>query len=281
MIKRLSGAAVRAILVALLIVTPALFVPSEVSDASQVVVLVALLAAVMVFVEYNSAYASFIEFRCAPPYNRVRFFGVVAAVLVLSLACRGKVEPTNLTSLMASVSTIIGNAADFPYSPVRLVTLVLPQDVDSELVRSVRSAAGTAYFISLIMMLVFVSLVRFLGWPTRNGAFNVWLNLPVFDPTAGGDVVQRLQRDARINLSLGFVLPFLTPAVAKSAETFVNPMVLSNPHTLIWVVVLWAFVPANLIMRGIALGRIAEMIEQKRKRAHLTDVDRIEVMQTA
>ena len=29
----------------------------------------------------------------------------------------------------------------------------------------------------------------------------------------------------------------------------------------------WAFIPASLVMRGIAMVRLAEMIEDKRKRA--------------
>ena len=30
----------------------------------------------------------------------------------------------------------------------------------------------------------------------------------------------------------------------------------------------WAFLPASMIMRGIAMGRIAELIEEKRNRAY-------------
>ena len=52
----------------------------------------------------------------------------------------------------------------------------------------------------------FLVLVRIMNWPVRQGAFNVWVNLPLFDPTAGGDVIYRLQRDARINIALGFLL---------------------------------------------------------------------------
>ena len=71
-------------------------------------------------------------------------------------------------------------------------------------------------------------------WPNRRRAFNVWVNLPTFDPTAGVDVVQRLNRDARINIALGFLLPFLTPAVVKIASTGFEPLALTSPQTLIW-----------------------------------------------
>lgn len=88
-------------------------------------------------------------------------------------------------------------------------------------------------------MVCFVFLIRVLGWPTRNRVFNVWVNLPLFDPTTGGDVLDRLQRDARINIALGFLLPFLIPAVVKAASFLVDPITLANPHTLIWTMTAW------------------------------------------
>jgi hypothetical protein len=101
-------------------------------------------------------------------------------------------------------------------------------------------------------------------WPSRSRAFNVWVNLPTFDPTAGADVVTRLTRDARINIALGFLLPFLTPAVVKIASTGFEPLALTAPQTLIWTMTAWAFLPASLFMRGIAMGRIADMILETR-----------------
>jgi len=98
----------------------------------------------------------------------------------------------------------------------------------------------------------------------------VWVNLPLFDPTTGGDVLQRLSRDARINIVLGFLLPFAIPAVVKLAADLVNPITLENPQTLIWTMSAWAFLPASMIMRGIALQRIADMIRDQRKRAYAT-----------
>ena len=116
-----------------------------------------------------------------------------------------------------------------------------------------------------------MALQRIRNWPSQNGAFNVWVNLPTFDPTAGGDVVERLERDARFNIALGFLLPFLTPAVIKSATALFGSVSLENPHTLVWTVAAWAFLPASLFMRGIAMGRIASLITEKRRRASEDD----------
>ena len=108
--------------------------------------------------------------------------------------------------------------------------------------------------------------MRAIGWPNRMGGFNVWINLPTFDPTTGGDVVDRLQRDARFNIALGFLLPFIIPAAVKLASLAFSPVTLESPQTLIWTMTAWAFLPASLFMRGIAMGRIAGMIAEKRKR---------------
>jgi hypothetical protein len=109
--------------------------------------------------------------------------------------------------------------------------------------------------------------IRTGNWPGRDSAFNVWLNLPTFDPTAGGDVVDRLERDARVNIALGFLLPFLIPAVLKAATSGIAPITLSAPQMMIWTMAAWSFLPASLFMRGIAMGRVAEMIREKRRQS--------------
>ena len=268
MIARFPGALARAILVALTVATPALVVPNVSMDTSQITVLIALIAALLTFVEYNAASPSIVEFRDAAPFNRLRFTALFVTVLALSLICKHKFDPTALTGALTSIGLIIGNSIDFPYSPVRLVVLMLPEGSDAEVVQSVRTAAGLAYLSSLGAMTAFLVLVRILGWPMRHGAFNVWVNMPLFDPTAGGDVLHRLHRDARINIALGFLLPFMIPAVVKAAADLLNPITLDNPQTLIWTMTAWAFLPASMIMRGIAMHRIGEMIRDQRARAY-------------
>ncbi len=258
---------------AIVIATPALLLPGVERDSTQITVLIALLAAFLTFVEYNSISPSIVEFRDAPPFNRLRFVSLFVTVFLLTAIFRGETDPTLLTRALGSLGTILGNAIDFPYSPVRLVVLMLPEDAPYTVVHSVRTSAGIAYATSLVAMTAFLVLVRILGWPTRHKAFNVWVNLPLFDPTSGGDVLYRLQRDARINIALGFLLPFLIPAVVKAAADLIQPITLENPQTLIWTMSAWAFLPASMIMRGIAMHRIADMIEDQRRRAYANAQD--------
>jgi hypothetical protein len=250
--------------VALLLATPALRLPNIAVDSSQVVLLMAMLAGFLTFVEYNAKSPSIVEFRDSGPFNRLRFVALFSTVFMLSLITKGKTDPTAVTNALTSIGMIILNAIDFPFSPVRLVVLMLPNTADADVVTS----AGLSYLIFLIAMTAFLFLVRVLNWPARKGAFNVWINLPLFDPTAGGDVLLRLRRDARFNVALGFLLPFFIPAVVKIAADLIHPISLENPQTLIWTMTAWAFLPASMIMRGIAMGKIADMIEEKRRRTY-------------
>lgn len=266
MIGRIASAFVRALLVAIVLVTPALLVPHASADTTQIVMLLALLGSAFVFVEYSSAYPSVIEFRYAPPFNRLRFLFLMLAVIMASLIVSG--SDGNLARLSSSLGAMVARLLDFPFSPVRLMTLAVPFDAPDSFYQNVRITAGLTYGVSLVMILAFVILIRVLGWPASNGAFNVWLNLPLFDPTAGGDVVTRLNRDARLNYSLGFLLPFLIPAFAKAAVGVLDISALQNPQTMIWTITLWAFFPAMLVTRGLAMTRISQMIESKRRRAY-------------
>ncbi|WP_073248451.1 hypothetical protein [Shimia gijangensis] len=268
MIGKFASALTRALLVALLMATPALVLSNVSTDAIHIVVLFSLFAGILVFIEYLSTYPSIVEFRYAAPFNRLRFLALFLCVLTLSVIARGQYEPNALTSFLRSLGIVVGDWIDFPYSPVRLMVIMLPDNASDALILSVRTASGMAYLISMVTLTIFFFYVRILGWPARNGAFNVWVNLPLFDPTAGGDVLPRLQRDGRLNIALGFLMPFLIPAVVQMMSDLVNPIYLDDPMTLIWTISAWAFIPASLIMRGMAMGRVAEMIDENRRRAY-------------
>jgi hypothetical protein len=265
MIPRLTGAFLRALLVVMLVATPSALLPGTTTDTIEIVILFGIVGALFTLIEYNSNYPSLVEFREAPPFNRVRFLSLFACVLLLSMIARGQDYPTTLTGMFSVIGHQVGLWIDFPYSPVRLVVLMMPAESSVALIEKVRTAAGLSYLISILSLMVFIVALRLRGWPARVGGFNVWVNLPTFDPTAGGDVVRRLRRDAQINLILGFLLPFIIPALVKLASDLLNPVSLENPHTLIWTMTAWAFLPASLFMRGIALDRVAQMISNQRR----------------
>ncbi|MCV6823178.1 hypothetical protein N9C89_01310 [Halocynthiibacter sp. SDUM655004] len=265
MLSRLTGAAVRAILVAILIATPSIVLPHTHSDANQIVALISIFAAILVMIEYASVYPSLIEFRDAPPFNRIRYVSLMLMVFLLSQIMAVSGNPSTLAEFTYAVGTVIGMAMDFPYSPVRLFVLAVPDGATIEQISLVRTAAGLCYLISLVSLAVFLIIIRMGRWPSRGASFNVWVNLPTFDPTAGGDVVDRLTRDSRLNVILGFLLPFVIPAAMQTASSLFDSFTFASPQTMIWTISAWSFLPASLFMRGIAMARIAAMIAEKRQ----------------
>lgn len=253
---------------AMLVATPAIVLPGVTSDAQQFAFICAFFAAALVFIEYFSAYPSILEFRFAPPFNRIRFAAAFFSVFAMASAFTFDSSPNVLNGVMHALAGLLGNVTDIPYSPVRLVLLTLPANAEIEQVELVRMAAGLTYTVAALSLVVFYFIVRVLDWPTRNGAFNVWVNLPLFDPTAGGDVLPRLIRDGRINLILGLLLPFIFPALVELTSGPQGAMLWSNPQSLIWIITIWAFLPASMVMRGIAMLRVATMIDQDRRRAY-------------
>lgn len=267
-LSKLPSALTRAALVVVMIITPSAMLPNIGSDGAQMVTLIAIFAAIFTTVEYSASSPSLVEFRNAPPYNRLRFGALFITIVTLSIVFRDPENASTITRFFQAVGGRIGASIDFPYSPVRLMLLAMPAEMSYPDLTRVRTAAGLSYLISLLSLAAFVTLLRWHGWPSKNGAFNVWVNLPTFDPTAGGDVVARLNRDSQINLILGFLLPFIVPAVLKLVSHYIMPFSLNDPQTLIWAVSAWAFLPASLLMRGVALSRVAQMIYVQRKRAY-------------
>ena len=263
----LLKATARALCVIALLAMPTLLLPPQPGGAT-VIALVAIFAAVFTLVEYSVAQPSFIEFRSAPPFNRLRFVALFLTVLTLAMIQRGGHTPSAMTQLLQAMGDRLGSSLDLPFSPVRLIQLMMAPGTPEAVLQNLRTAAGLAYVMSLLSTIGFILLLRAHRWPRRTQSFNVWINLPMFDPTAGGDVVARLNRDSQINLILGFLLPFVIPAVGKLVALFGVPIRLDDPQTLIWMVAAWAFLPASLLMRGIALSRVAQMIHAQRKKAY-------------
>ncbi|WP_420380472.1 hypothetical protein [Marivita sp.] len=273
-VKRIIGSAVRAVLMAFLVAIPSLVLPGTSSDTAQMAALVAMVAAVVTFAEYNSEYPTFLEFRNAPPFNRLRFLALFFCVWFASLLVLSDMrDPTLPPTLLETMARGAESVLDFPYSPVRLMSIALAGLPGWFDVAFGTRIASLLLSVSMIALLLFWIHARFIFWPIRKSAFNFWINLPLFDPTSGRDVLFRLKRDAHFNLALGFLLPFLIPALLRFWVDTFDASMLAVPETLIWVLCAWAFLPLTLMMRGIALFRVAALIEEKRRRAYAQEDD--------
>lgn len=260
---RAMGACARAGLAAALVAAPHLLVGGQ-AEATPLVAFFALLAAAFVGAEYAAPAPSLVEFRDAPPFNRLRFVAVGLTILALAPALAQQGDDT-LSLLLRALGDRLGEGADLPGSPVRLLLTTLPEGAEPRLWADLRLAGAVAYGASLATVAAFALALRLRGWPR---AFNVWVNLPRFDPSAGGCVVDRLHREANVNLLLGITLPFLAPMAAAVMGADPSALV-AEPAVLIWTVVTWAFFPASLVMRGVALARVARTIAAQRAHAGL------------
>lgn len=267
-VSRTTGAFWRAVLVGATVAAPTLVLPDSLSIAPEFTMLLAAVATVFTFCEYNTNFPSMLEFRDAPPFNRLRFGLFFAIVVAMTLIVMHWPDTGRSSGVMLDICGAIGRFLDFPYSPIRLLVLVLPADANAEVVNSVRMAGATTYLIGAAAIILFAVIIRQSDWPIGKGEFNVWTNLPLFDPTIRGDVVDRLYNEARNYITVGILLPFVIPGLLRVASPLVDPMAIADPHVLIWTIYAWAFLPACLIMRGLAVARIAGLIAQKRRRTY-------------
>ncbi|WP_236687869.1 hypothetical protein [Jannaschia aquimarina] len=252
-----------------MIVTPSLLLQGSGSHSSDAVMLIAIFAGLFIIVEYGSVYPGLVEFRDAPPFNRTRFGILFVTVILSSVICAGQFNPSIFSRLVTAIGLMLGEAMDFPFSPIRLILWLLPEGTTFREAQTVRATTGLAYLVALIGLTVFAITIRLSRWPGKAGAFNVWINLPTFEPTAGADVVSRLRRDGIVNILLGATLPYLTPPLAGMIGGAYGFSLLESDVLLIWLVALWAFLPASLFLRGIAMRRLALLIEAKRRRVAL------------
>ena len=269
MLTRILGAAVRAVCVAFMLAAPSLLMASAGDGNREIISLMALAVGAFVFIEYASVAPSLLEFREAPPFNRARFLALSVTLVLLSVVMGAGESNSPLQDLLFAVGFVIGDALDFAYSPVRLLVLSLGEGASLAELVLLRTAAGLSMFISLIALGCVLMVLRLSDWPSGRGTFNVWVNLPTFAGSNGRDIVERLQWDGRINIGLGVLLPFIVPVLIRVADAHVLPAMTLTPHSIVWIVAGWSFLPLALVMRGVALTRIANMIADRRRRASI------------
>lgn len=267
MLSRFASSGLRGLLVGVMVMAPALILPSIAVDTAEIVALVAIFAAVLTMIEYSSSYPSIVEFRDAPPFNRVRFLSLFITVVVIATICRGQHNPNHLSVFIEAVGVLIGKVLDFPMSPLRMMDYLFLKNATPAQVALVKTSAALAFLISLLSLSFFVIMLSISRWPKGLTGFNVWVNLPTFDPAASADVVGRLNRDAILNIAIGIFLTYLIPISLWGVSVVIKPIDMTSYHSLVWAVAAWAFLPASVFMRGIAMRRVADMIAERRRRS--------------
>lgn len=270
MISRILGAAVRAVLVMIAIMTPALLLPVGMADSNQVVVLVAMVSGLFIFAEYASSMPSLVEFRFASPFNRTRFAALWLVLFCVSHISAASAFPTTMSLFIRAFGDVVGHVLDFRYSPVWMFLDAMPADTSHAEIRIARAGAGLSYFFGLIALVCFAGSMQWARWPGRSSKFNMWINLPTHDPTTSDNVVRRLTRDSWTNVVGGVLFPFVSPAVFVLVQGVLGQTMHASSQTMVWIIAAWFFIPLSLLMRGLALARLAQMLRVKRERVNVT-----------
>mmetsp|Transcript_1008 Transcript_1008/g.1964 ORF Transcript_1008/g.1964 Transcript_1008/m.1964 type:complete len:88 (-) Transcript_1008:8-271(-) len=72
-------------MIVVVILTPSLLLPGTTAESAQLATLVALAFALIIMFEYGAKYPGLIEFRNAPPFNRIRVIALFLMLFGLSI----------------------------------------------------------------------------------------------------------------------------------------------------------------------------------------------------
>lgn len=264
MLRRLVGALFRAACVLFVVLLPAVMLPEASQQALEVSLIVGGLLAAFVVFEYGSAQPAIIDFRYAPPYNRARFVSFATILIALIFLVRATDPGGAWAPGYLAAADRLAALMDVPCSPVRLAPALTVGEADPALALTIRRAAALALTIALGALAFLGLLLWAFKWPQGRERFNLWVNLPTFEPTSGRSVERRLVRRGWIYILAGLTLPFTLTVLASRAVGMLHPAALAAPRTLVWGVAIWAFLPVSFIIRGLALTKIGWLVRRAR-----------------
>jgi hypothetical protein len=261
---RVLNAASRGILVLLLVVAPAFLLPGASRTGQEISIIMGALLAIFTCFEYASTQPGLIDFRYAPPYNRIRFVIFSMVMLGLIFVCRATANVDPFSGQVLGFADLMVATFDFAGSPLTLAVALVAEGGDQAFVDLVSRAGAMSLFLSISGLAFFTVFIWLLRWPAERDSFNLWINLPTFDPTVGKDISWRLRRGGLINLLVGLALPYGVIAVVSRAGGWFEPSALGNYQSLIWGCLVWSFLPVVIFNRGMAMLKISWLINRAR-----------------
>ena len=264
MFSRLIGAVIRALLVVIVISTPAFLLPGVSVASQEITLIVGGITAAFTIFEYASTHPGLIDFRFAPPYNRIRFVAFACQILALVFLCRAEAGEDPFSPSVIALADQAIAWLDFPLSPVGLAGDMIGVGEGPAFVELITRATALSFGITFISLGSFALILWLFRWPVGRRDFNLWINLPTFEPGYGRDVERRLNRDGVINVLSGLAFIYLLPVILSRAGGWFDPSVLANYQPLVWGVTLWGFLAGSLITRGAAILKVAWLVKRTR-----------------
>lgn len=262
MFSRLIGAVIRALLVVIVISTPAFLLPGVSVASQEITLIVGGITAAFTIFEYASTHPGLVDFRFAPPYNRIRFIAFACQIFALVFLCRA-VEGEDPFSMIALSDQAV-QWLSFPLSPVGLAGEMIGAGEGAEFVQLITRATALSFGVTFLSLIAFALILWLFRWPVGRRDFNLWINLPTFEPGYGRDVERRLNRDGVINILSGLAFIYMLPVILSRAGGWFDPSVLANYQPLVWGVTLWGFLAGSLITRGAAILKVAWLVKRTR-----------------
>ncbi|MEM8786979.1 MAG: hypothetical protein AAGE76_01840 [Pseudomonadota bacterium] len=265
MIGRFVGALIRALALVIVIASPAFLLP-DVSRASQeITLIIAGIAAAFTLFEYASTHPGLIDFRFAPPYNRVRFIAFTVQILSVVFICRADAGSDLFATAVLGMADRAVAMTSFPLSPVDLAVTMIAGDSEASLQLLIRRAAAISVLVTFLFLAAFGVFLWIVRWPVVRRDFNLWINLPTFEPGYGRDVERRLYRDGFVNMLVGVGFLYLLPVLLSQSFGWFDPAVLRAYQPLVWGTTFWTFLSGSLVIRGAAILKVAWLVRRSRQ----------------
>jgi len=259
----LFGAILRAFLVVTVVIIPALILPSAPPGAVEFALTIGGIIGMFTLFEYGTSSPGFVDFRFAPPYNRFRAFTIASQIIFVTLVCRAA-ELNLQSATILDWAQNLTSWLDFKYSPVAQAINVVVENPNV----SDTSAVLLVYTISMSFAIgfgftaLFSTLLWLFKWPSDRANFNLWINMPMFQPSNETYVSKRLRRDGHLNIIIGIVLIYALPYAPIYVYDWFSVDVFSSDQAIVWATTLWVFVPSTLMARAFAMIKIAKIIDK-------------------
>lgn len=260
-LNRLIGAVFRAMVVILIIALPSFILPGSSLNARELSMIAGGVVGAFTIFEYAAKSPGFVDFRFAPPYNRMRVAIIASELLVIAFYYRD----LELGGSMEAFGAALAGLADLPGSPVRMTLDMFADTLTPGQLSRLGTAMSIAMVLALGLSILFATLLWISRWPVDRAGFNLWVNMPNFEPSEVGRTERRLYRDGMLNMLFAPLILFTAPYVLPLASSTLGSNLLREPQSVVWLASLWAFVPASLIIRGAAILKISWILRRAKR----------------
>ncbi len=253
---RFAGALFRAALVAFLIAYPGLALPVESTVAIDLFGILALIGGAIVWLEYAFESPNILEFRYCPPFNRIRYASLMTLLVLLVFLFPEGQSDSQFHLLLAGLSKLSLYLWNFEFSPVPVLAVVLGRGDPVTTLQFARMAALALNF-AIIYTGLYAIFARGFRSHLEGGEFNIYLNLPTTSLPADAVPKSQLQAIGLLSIVVGLTLPFFIPIFIGKFSDVISGQPMAFRPMAVWVIALWAWVPAIAVLRGIAMFGIA------------------------